>query len=124
MVLEALELQLRTEKSEDVTLPAKLTIKQVLPRRWKQYWPIPEDVEDSTEFRQNRDVLKHTIENSTLLTKKLDPSVSNKAWNKNQPAIQKHTLLRMNNDLIEYEEWDEETISDRADSLFKTACEI
>ena len=120
MVLEALEMQLRTAKSEKVTLQEKLTIEHVLPQSWVQHWPLPEG-QDSDEAAEHRNRVLHTMGNLTLVTKKLNPAISNGPWKKKRPEIRRHSVLRLNLDLVDCDEWNEETIRSRSGELFDIA---
>jgi len=124
MLLAACELELRSGKSEQIELPTKLTIEHVLPSRWKKHWPVPDDVEDESEFEEQRDHIKHTIGNLTLVTGKLNPSISNKDWDSKRPALVKHSILRLNNELTERDVWNEDAIRHRADELFVLATRV
>jgi hypothetical protein len=83
LFMRALEQHLRTGKTEDMALPRKLTVEHLLPRRWRQHWPLPENAPADAAGR--RDQLLHTLGNLTLLTKKLNTSVSNGPWDKKMP---------------------------------------
>src|SRR5262249_9989579 len=79
VVLEALERGLHTEKSERVQFESGLTIEHVMPQEWQEHWPPPNDA-PSEEAEQRRDQLIHTLGNLTLVTRKLNPSMSNRGW--------------------------------------------
>jgi len=64
----------------------------------------------------------HTIGNLTLLTKELNPSVSNGPWERKRKEILKHSALNLNRTLPEV--WDEEKIQRRAQDLFELAVKI
>jgi hypothetical protein len=77
-VLAAVELQLRTERHEEVSLPTKLEIEHVMPQGWRSYWDdgVAKDLEAATR----RDHLVNTLGNLTLVTKKLNGALSNRPW--------------------------------------------
>jgi hypothetical protein len=77
-ILSGIELQLRTDKHEDVSLPVKLDIEHVMPQGWRTYWQdgILGDLEACT----TRDWHVHTIGNLTLVTKSLNSTLSNRPW--------------------------------------------
>lgn len=77
-VLAAVELQLRTERHEEVSLPPKLEIEHVMPQGWRSYWDdgVAKDLEAATR----RDHLVNTLGNLTLVTKKLNGALSNRPW--------------------------------------------
>ena len=120
MVLEALEQQMFTDFTEMLKLKDSLTIEHIMPQEWAKYWPLPLGVlPDETEVTRNR--LIHTFGNLTLLTKALNPSVSNSAWGTKKGAIQVHSALTMNRKLIQCEEWNENDIEKRGNTLFALA---
>lgn len=122
MFLRALEQQLHTGKTESIQLEKRLTVEHLLPQRWRQHWPLPDDA--GTGESDRRDHLLHTLGNLTLLTKKLNPSVSNSEWTKKLAAIAKHSVLRLNNELATSyaASWDEAGIIARGKSLAELAC--
>jgi hypothetical protein len=124
MILEALEGALHTGKSEKVTIEAKLTIEHLLPKEWKRHWPLsaPEGTPEAEEQTERRNSLLHTIGNLTLLTKELNPSVSNGPWDRKLEAILRHSALNLNRTLAR--RWDENTIEARSEELFKVAAKM
>jgi hypothetical protein len=52
--------------------------------------------------------------------------VSNDAWDKKLPAIARHSVLRLNNELTAHHAttWDESTIESRGKTLAALACRI
>lgn len=121
MILEALELAQYTGKTEKVTIDTKLTIEHLMPKEWNRHWPLAaaEDTPEGRDQSERRSALLHTLGNLTLLTKELNPSVSNGPWEKKLEAILKHSALNLNRTLPKH--WDEKAIQDRAAALFKTA---
>jgi hypothetical protein len=87
-------------------------------------WPLPGEEDDEKEERNNRNSLIHTLGNLTLLTKTLNPAVSNGPWPKKRADILKHSALNPNPPLAEFDEWSEETIVRRGKTLFKVAKRI
>jgi hypothetical protein len=71
--------------------------------------------------RRNR--LKHTIGNLTMLTKKLNPAVSNGPFELKRREINQFSILSLNRFLHHTEEWDEEAIRERSARLFEIARE-
>ena len=73
-----------------------------------------------------RNLMLHTIGNLTLLSIKLNPSISNGSWNNKVIEIKKHSKLNLNLDLWNQwpNEWDETRIRERGKSLFKLAVRI
>ncbi len=119
MVLEALEHASRTGKTEKLTIDEKLTIEHLMPQDWEKHWPLPDARNSDDDPQGVRDRLIHTFGNLTLLTKKLNPSVSNGPWTKKRDQITKHSILRLNNVLADYEDWSERLIRKRGEALLK-----
>jgi len=119
MVLEAMEHASRTGKTEKLIIDEKLTIEHLMPQDWEKHWPLPEARNSDDDPQGVRDRLIHTFGNLTLLTKKLNPSVSNGPWTKKRDQITKHSILRLNNVLAEHDEWNERMIRKRGEALLK-----
>jgi len=124
MILEALELALHTNKTEKVVIEEGLTIEHLMPQAWERHWPlqVKEGTSAAEKEAEGRRSLVHTIGNLTLLTKALNPSVSNGHWDKKIPEILKHSALNLNRTLPK--RWDEQAIQARSKELFKTAVTI
>jgi hypothetical protein len=118
---------LHTSKTEPIEIKGKLTIEHLLPREWEKHWPIVLQnngagaVEAATK---RRNALLHTIGNLTLLTKELNPSVSNGPWDKKHKEILKHSAIALNRQLQGVTAWDEDRIEERSEALFKLAVKI
>ena len=123
IVLEALELALHTGKSERVQIESKLTIEHVMPQQWAEHWPLPSDVV-SEEATNRRNRLIHTFGNLTLVTGKLNPSMSNSAWGTKKKALSEHGAFSLNRKLCGVDAWDEGAIEQRAGELFDVAKSI
>jgi hypothetical protein len=118
MVLEALEDSLRTSKSEEASVQrGKLTIEHILPRRWRQHWPIGNG---GFQAEIDRERLLHSLGNLTLVNGRLNPSMSNGAWPVKQKALAAHSVLHLNKrlgDAYADRKWDEATIHERGTAL-------
>jgi len=92
-----------------------------MPQSWKDHWAPPVGViaEDAGKLRNN---LLHTIGNLTIVTKSLNPKLSNSPWNKKLPEIRKRNGLCINLNLPET--WDDAAIKKRGEELFTTALAI
>lgn len=126
MVFSAIERNLRdTGYSESLEITQDLQIEHILPQDWSLNWPLPGEEPVEVE-RIERDKVKNTIGNLTVLTDKLNPSVSNSAWEDKRDAIQEHTVLLLNRHLIDTwpEEWNEETIAERGVWLADQASDV
>jgi len=119
MVFAAIERELRnTGYSETVEFTQDLEIEHILPQKWFTHWSLPGERPAEVE-RIERDEAKNRIGNLTILTDKLNPSISNAAWDDKREAIQEHTVLRLNKHLVTdwSDEWNEDMISERGEWL-------
>lgn len=126
MVFSAIERNLRsTGYSETLEFTENLEIEHILPQEWVRNWSLPGKKAEEVEIME-RDEIKNNIGNLTILTEKLNPSISNAAWDHKRDEIQKHTVLRLNKILVTKweDEWNEETIAERGRWLADQASEI
>lgn len=92
-LLTGLENHLRTEKTEDqspLSVRNGLQVEHLLPQRWQEHWPV--DFNDHGAVAARQDAV-HRLGNLTLLTQKLNGSISHGAWSKKAGEIGKHALL-------------------------------
>jgi uncharacterized protein with ParB-like and HNH nuclease domain len=124
MILEALEAALYTGKTEKVVIERRLTIEHLLPREWDRHWPLSLSggTGDADRQAEKRKEMLHRIGNLTLLTKHLNPAVSNGPWEKKRQEILKHSGLNLNRTLPET--WDEKAIDARSEELAKIAIKV
>ena len=126
-------MQRRSERHEDVSLPEKLEIEHVMPRGWRTYWGA--DIQGDTDRASKRDVLVDTLGNLTLVTKKLNGTLSNRPWrdadavvvaNSGRDAgvgkralLNRYSILVLNKDIVEPhpDSWTEDDIRERAKRL-------
>ncbi len=126
MVFRAFERELRdTGYSEGLEISQKLHIEHILPREWAHHWDLPGADPEEVE-RIERDEVKHTVGNLTILTEKLNPTISNAAWDTKREAIDDHSVLLLNRRLIDrwHNNWDENTIAERGRWLSELAVGI
>jgi hypothetical protein len=131
MVLEALEDDLRTPKAEQDRCPRNLTIEHVMPQAWSEHWGSDIAGDDAGAVRRDR--LVHTLGNLTLVSKKLNPSLSNRPWTSRESksrglgqtgkraALLEHSNLKLNAKLVSSHEaaWTEDAITVRTGELTK-----
>lgn len=139
VILQAVELQLRTEKHEPVSLPEGLEIEHVMPQGWRTHWqPVPLSPEDAAR----RDHRVNCIGNLTLVSKKLNGALSNRPWTDDETAalhdgggeagkgkrslIEEYSLLVLSKDLIldHRQAWTDDDIDARSRFLTSKICEI
>ena len=116
LVLEGVESQLRSTKSEQTDVPTNLTIEHLMPVSWKGHWPNPIGT-DAQIAEYERNQLVHTIGNLTLLNSKLNSSVSNNPWPEKKAEFLKYAVLNLNGELMNIERWDDEVIRERSKKL-------
>jgi hypothetical protein len=127
LLLEACELERRLAsggyaeiKDQDAPqLGIWLTVEHVLPQQWRSHWPVDADPGASDEVRYEleaeRDAHVHRVGNLTLVTKKLNPSVGNAVWSSKRDALDTHSILHLNRDLVtdHPDDWSEPEIDSR-----------
>ena len=115
LVLEGIESRLRSDgKAEHTEVPKNLTIEHLMPVGWgEDRWPLPVGV-DAEAAVIERNTLVHTIGNLTLVTGRLNSSMSNGPWEDKRAEIQEHSVLLLNNELVSESNWDEESIRFRS----------
>ena len=112
--------RLRSNKHEQLDRPPNLQIEHVMPQSWKKNWPLPRDSGKPQEVAEtDRQAAVNRLGNLTLVTDKLNPSLSNAAWPKKQNGLAQHSLLAMNQQLVEQyaSNFDEAAIAARGDEL-------
>ena len=126
IVLEGIEEQLRTDMAESGEATRGLTIEHIMPQSWREKWPLALDAEDESEVADHRDHIIHSIGNLTLVSGRLNPSLSNAPWREKRKTLQKHSTLFLNKGLFleAPEEWDEVAIEARGKRLCQLARKV
>jgi hypothetical protein len=134
MVLEAIEDHKRGytpghqgAKSEQPVVRSACTIEHVMPQSWGQHWPLPQD-----ETAPERDRRVQTLGNLTLVSKSLNPSMSNAAWlgaKGKKVALQDRALTKLTDKVIQVADehggqWTDELIEERTASLIEDILHI
>lgn len=122
MLLRALEGALRGPKHDPIPIPKTLHVEHVLPRNWRAHWPLPDGAESGAEAA--REAALHTIGNLTLLTAKLNQSLSDQPWAEKQAALKRYGLMALNAELAHRAAWDEAAIAARGGMLLDKALTI
>jgi len=118
MLLEACEYHLaQNSGAEMIPLPEGLTVEHALPQEWHQYWPIPTGAADPEAAVAERDARVHRLGNLTLVTQKLNSSLSNAEWQTKRAALRTRSQLLINQRLCENESWTEASIDSRSADL-------
>lgn len=132
-ILYLLESKLRTKKSA-LTLRAfsEYSLEHLMPQKWQSYW-MPDDIDEDAkeDFIAERNSVVNTLGNLAIITQKLNASISNAAWTKKKNGAGNHDgLVEYAADLFTIKdaicktEWNEDTISERADWIADKAIEI
>lgn len=140
-VLEAIEREKRQKFHETDQLADDLSVEHILPRKWQEHWPLKSGESPTEEekvqalygseedgsrigeiVRRNR--LVNTFGNLTVLTQPLNSSVSNGPYKDKRIALNEHSLLVLNREVIKSENWDEDAIEERGAALFNVACAL
>ena len=102
---------------------SKLQIEHVMPQSWREHWSV--EGEEAARFRETK---INTVGNLTLVSGKLNPSLSNAPWidplggsADKRNGLDAHSMLRLNAHLVKNETWDEQAIESRAQTLFDVA---
>ena len=129
ILLEGIEEGLRTNKTEERSVIPGLTIEHIMPQGWDENWELPE-VDDQTQARFDRDDLIHTIGNLTLVNRRLNPTLSNRAWEDKdgkegkRNILRDHSTLFLNKEIVKEPQWNEERIKARAAALCEVAIKV
>ncbi|MEZ5940632.1 MAG: DUF262 domain-containing protein [Planctomycetaceae bacterium] len=122
MVLEGIERAMHDGKNEKISIDEQLTIEHVMPQDWRANWPMPDG--STLEDEMHREEVLQSFGNLTLVTRKLNPSMSNSAWSEKKTALQEHSALTMNRRLQKSAKWSEDTIAERSREMCEIALTI
>lgn len=119
MVMEAIEISLRTDLAEDLGSTDNLTLEHIMPQGWETHWGLATDAKNDPDRIWERNQSVKEIGNLTLLTQKLNSSISNGPWVEKKKHLNAHSSLFLNKRLLESvpETWDEEAIHERSAKL-------
>ena len=134
-IFRELEFARRDKYDEVEGLRPDLEIEHIIPQTWYEHWPLPDGSKAppdlayglSDERRalvERRQGLIHTLGNLTLLTKPANLEVLNYAFDPEKKARLRSSLLRINQDVADETQWDEEAIVGRAQRLAQLAIKI
>ncbi|MDP9052953.1 MAG: HNH endonuclease family protein, partial [Acidobacteriota bacterium] len=133
-ILCELEYAARDKFDESGSIPADLTIEHVLPDTWMEHWPLSDGTKVPADQRTgmaepqltliaDREAVKHTLGNLTLLTDARNPSLSNLCFGIKRKALSK-SLLKLNREIADLSAWTEESIRARASRFAGLAIRI
>ena len=126
MVLAGIEEELRTNKAESGEAPGDLHVEHVMPRAWRENYPLPDLAGGDGTAADKRDRAIHTIGNLTLVNRRLNSSLSNAPWDSKREALADHSVLYLNKTLVREgpDVWDETAIEKRAEWLHGRAVKV
>ena len=104
-----------TSASESRVKRGAMSIEHLLPRKWKDHWPV-----DTLQQQIDRDDHVHRLGNLTLLTQSLNSSVSNGPWNGpkgKRAALEGSDTLLLTRAPRKVEDWNEARIDERTTLL-------
>lgn len=117
ILLGAIDRSLQSEspKSENITVDyTSLEIEHILPQEWRKSWSVKiDDPAARMRAEERRQQSVNRIGNLTLVTKHLNPALSNSAWQVKRAELGKHSKLQLNARLQAYADWDEDRIAER-----------
>jgi Protein of unknown function DUF262/Protein of unknown function (DUF1524) len=128
MILGALDARLRAAnpKAEPGSFNYdQLTIEHIMPQSWRDHWPLPPNMGDADAelAGQRRDEEIDRFGNLTLVTKALNPALSNAPWHEKRAALIANSTLALNTWFADLECWDEATIKERGLMMARTTIE-
>ena len=146
-ILTEIELELRNSlRTEDLIVEnfSKLDIDHIMPQSWYEHWPLPDGSKASwsdTYAVHNKQLAGYqlnereiaisererrikTLGNLTLLNLSVNREAQHKTFKTKKDLLLANTTLRLNIPLLEYNEWSEESIKQRAETLADAAIRI
>jgi hypothetical protein len=131
----ALNQKFMSSKSEKIVFEKQPSVEHIMPQEWIANWPLPDgskgmsfvelisapESDPRSKASRIRSSATQTLGNLTILTSELNAAQSNLAWAKKRPEMMKHSLLPINQTLLERDTWDETSILERGTNLFQKA---
>ena len=126
LILEGIEMSLRSGWSGSRDVRNDLTIEHIMPQNWRRNWTLPDDVEEPVMAEVSRDRVIHSIGNLTLVTPGLNSFLSDDPWVKKRKGLHEHENLSINRNLLDNapDVWDENAIAERARRLCVAAIKV
>lgn len=136
MILEAIEEATRTKFGEGMACPRDLTVEHVMPQGWREHWGS--DLANDESGKINRDKVVQRLGNLTLVTGKLNPSLSNLPWTDTEAVARdlgstgkrsrllENSELKMNAGLAANHSlaWTEADIAARTSAMVEIICKV
>ncbi len=99
-----------------------------MPQNRQEHWPL--QLEDPAnklaiqEKSQAHNELLHTMGNLTLITGKLNATLSNGSWSDKRPELIKYSKLDLNRYFPDVDSWDEQAIRDRGGACWQGEADL
>ena len=127
-----------SSKMETVSIEDALTVEHILPRAWIEHWLLEDGnrgmdfheligaEEDDLRVTQTRarNAALQTFGNLTILTQRLNSSVSNGPWTTKKRELLSHSLLPINQQLQNQDVWNEAAIVERSNKLLERSLRL
>ena len=104
----------------------RYSLEHLMPRSWQENWPLPEGVTE-----EDRDDAIYCLGNLAMLPQKLNTSISNASWatkkagnGRNQGIVFYASDIETLADVVTKPEWNETSISERANWIASKAIEV
>lgn len=127
-ILWSLELASRTGMTENTPRPSSLWIEHIMPQKWEENWLLNGEQIEAGNIEApgywEREAAIQALGNLTIVTDRLNRSLSNAAFADKAPKLVEHSNLTLNRRIAEYEMWDEDTIRSRGETLADLASKI
>jgi hypothetical protein len=128
-ILYFIESKIRNRQLQSTQLLGinKYSLEHLMPKKWENNWGILLNEED--KIKRNRKLL--TLGNLTIITQSLNSKIRDANWkmklngqNDKKGLNTYSSGLETINDYLKFEEWNEQTIDQRAEFLYKKAKEV
>lgn len=97
-------------------------------QKWDEHWPVPKALHKNPEskqaFTEQRDHLKRTLGNLTLIAGRFNPALSRSPWEVKKAELLRWTQPGLSRELHELEDWAEREILTRGEVLAEVACGV
>jgi hypothetical protein len=133
-ILSELERETWDRFDETTSFAEDLTIEHMLPDTWWENWQLPDGTHAARDLLTGmsasqlsmiaeREAVKHTLGNLTLLTRARNPSLGNDNFAGKKEKL-KQSLLKMNREIAAMPDWSEGRIRARATRLSNLALKV
>lgn len=106
---------------------SRYSLEHMMPKKWRNHW----DFEGSLTEKEARDRILLTLGNLTIITQSLNASIRDAAWEKKKKGDGSKGGLELYaagletlSNFLTLDEWNENTINDRAEYLASTALKV